>query len=128
MIRDELKERAKHASFNAYAPYSKVRIGAAVYADGKVYVGCNVENASYGLTVCAERNAIFAAIADGAKHIDEIAVWSQDCMPYPCGACRQVAAQFAPHCKVAVYGTKGEAEFDLAELLPHSFDITEDKE
>ncbi len=122
---NELIERARAAAAHAYAPYSGVKIGAAVSASGNIYVGCNVENASYGLSVCAERNAIFAAIADGARKIDALAVWSDDVTPYPCGACRQVIAEFCSQCEIFVCGTQGVQKFDAAQLLPHGFQLTE---
>ena len=122
----DLLEAARKASRAAYCPYSKFHVGAAVLADGKVFVGANVENASYGLTVCAERNALFAAILGGARRIEAVAVACVDapegCDPallMPCGACRQVIAEFAgPDTPVHVdrVGT-----FRLDELLPHAF-------
>lgn len=126
--RVKLIDAARRATLNAYAPYSGVKIGAAAYANGKVYSGCNVENASFGLTVCAERVAVFSAVADGAKNIEAIAVYSDDVEPAPCGACRQVVAEFAAKdCRIFV--CKGDAvkEFPASELLPHSFTLSEDK-
>lgn len=125
---EKLIDAARRAAVNAYSPYSGVKIGAAVYAGGKYYSGCNVENASYGLTVCAERVALFSAIADGERVIDAVAVFSDDVTPVPCGACRQVVAEFAAKdCRIFV--CKGDAvkEFSASELLPHSFTLSEDK-
>ncbi|HIU97340.1 MAG TPA: cytidine deaminase [Candidatus Ornithoclostridium faecigallinarum] len=125
---EKLIDAARRAAVNAYARYSGVKIGAAAYANGKYYSGCNVENASFGLTVCAERVALFSAVADGVKSIDAIAVYSDDVEPVPCGACRQVVAEFAAKdCRIFV--CKGDAvkEFSASELLPHSFTLSEDK-
>jgi len=101
-------------------------VGAAVEAGGKIYTGCNVENASYGLAICAERVAIFAAIADGARLIDAIAVACIDAPPagpasglMPCGACRQVMAEFAD-AALPVY-VDGVGKFTLSELFPLPF-------
>lgn len=88
---------AAAAMRHAHAPYSKFRVGAAVRTeDGRLFAGCNVENASYGLTICAERNAVFAAVAAGAKRITAVAITASGPQPpFPCGACRQVLAEFA---------------------------------
>ena len=93
---DELLNKAKEVAKNAYAPFSNFRVGACVLAEsGKSYCGCNMENSSYGLTVCAERNAIANAIANGERKIKAIAVFSPDReMCFPCGACRQVIFEF----------------------------------
>lgn len=122
----ELLERAKGAGVGAYAPYSGFRVGAAVRANGRIYVGCNIENASYGLTVCAERVALFAAVADGARRIDALALACIDAGPLvgqeslmPCGACRQVMAEFGAG-DLAVH-VQGAGSFALSELLPHPF-------
>lgn len=124
----KLIDAARRAAVNAYSPYSGVKIGAAVYAGGKYYSGCNVENASFGLTVCAERVALFSAIADGEHVIDAIAVYSDDVEPVPCGACRQVVAEFAAKdCRIYVCKGEEREEFCAAQLLPHSFTLSEDK-
>ena len=119
---DELIERAREVAIRAYAPYSKFRVGAAVEdANATVYLGCNVENASYGLTVCAERNAIFAAIAAGApRPFIRIAVSCIDAPGgTPCGACRQVILEhFMPDAPVIV---DGFGTFRADALLPHPF-------
>ena len=121
---EELIGQAKSAASKAYAPYSKFAVGAALCGEGKVYTGCNVENASYGLTICAERNAVAAAIAAGALRIDAIAVYTDTDRPTPpCGACRQVLAEFGP--AMAVYLACRDDKtvmFGLDELLPHRFD------
>jgi cytidine deaminase len=118
-----LVEKASEALRNAYAPYSEYRVGACVSTDtGEVFSACNVENASYGLTICAERAAIFAAVARGHRKMETIAVIAEgmDC-PVPCGACLQVMNEFGVE-KVIV-GKLGEdyRTFDLAELLPRPF-------
>ena len=116
---------------HAHAPYSKFQVGAAVLDErGRVHVGCNVENASYGLTVCAERNAVAAAVAAGARRIRAVAVVAQPAVT-PCGACRQVLAELADAGTPVVLAgptgpnTKGVrkqlGELTLGELLPHAF-------
>ena len=116
--------RAREVARNAYAPYSHFRVGAAVEAaDGAVFVGCNVENASYGLTVCAERIAIFNAIASGAARpfaalaVSCIDASEEGCSP--CGACRQVIAEHLR--EDAIVGVDGLGRFTPRELLPHAF-------
>lgn len=116
---------AAHAVMaNAYAPASNFPVGAAVLAaDGRVFVGCNVENASYGLTVCAERNAVGAAVAAGARKLVAVAVATRTDPPArPCGACRQVLAEFGPDMVVLMVGSSGAVESDsLRALLPAPF-------
>lgn len=117
---------ARSAAERAYAPYSKFRVGAAVEAGGETFLGCNVENASYGLTICAERVAMFAAVAAGHRRIERLAVSCPDAAPdlsdegrMPCGACRQVMAELLrPDAQVLVdrVGT-----FALMDLLPRAF-------
>lgn len=123
--RDLLLEKAKAALNNAYAPYSKFQVGAALLTEaGNVYTGCNVENASYGLTNCAERTAIFSAVtAEGSgMHIRAIAVWSNPEGPCsPCGACRQVIFEFGPKAVVLFQGMDGIVEVRASDLLPHGF-------
>jgi cytidine deaminase len=122
---DKLIEAAKSACDRSYAPYSNFRVGAAIAGDdGTIITGCNVENASYGLTICAERAAVFAAVAAGVRAIPRIAVavaTPADSMSalMPCGACLQVLAEFMhPDGKVLI---AGNGEFALRDLLPHSF-------
>lgn len=114
---------AKKAMKNAYAPYSKFKVGAAVLGgSGKIYAGVNVENASYGLTVCAERNAVAAAAAAGEKRIKAVAVAADTSRPTPpCGACRQVLAEFCGDADVILAGRKGIATRKLSALLPEAF-------
>ena len=125
--KQELLKAARKARSKAYAPYSNFHVGAAVLgANGKIYSGCNVENASFGLTSCAERNAIFAMVAAGETEIKEILVIgeSKEFLP-PCGACRQVIAEFAPPPTVIHMCTgKGECrDTTVAELVPFIFHL-----
>ena len=117
----EMLELALKTRENAYAPYSKFKVGAAVKcSNGKLYAGCNVENASYGLSNCAERTAIFVAVANGEKEIEELLLVTEGAAS-PCGACRQVLAEFGVK-KVHLADTDGKIKsFTLQELLPHSF-------
>jgi cytidine deaminase len=120
----ELVRLARAAARNAHAPYSRFPVGAAVLTDrGEMHAAANVENASYGLSMCAERAAIFAAIAQGARKIVAIAVYTPTAEPTPpCGACRQVAAEFAADTLVICSADAGgERRYTLAELLPHRF-------
>lgn len=123
----DLLEKAQEASKNAYAPYSKFPVGACVLcSSGKIYTGCNVENASYGLTICAERNAIFHAVACGEKEIDAIAIYSPKMKKcFPCGACRQVISEFQKKQKIDVILEKdtGFVVYKLSDLLPESFSL-----
>lgn len=123
-----LLEAAQKVSERAYAPFSKFFVGAAILtSDGKVYVGCNVENSSYGMTNCAERTAIFTAIADGAGEgkldIKAVAVVNRDGVPCaPCGACRQVIYEFGPKAVVIYRSSQGNiAQTPITDLLPEGF-------
>lgn len=113
------------ARANAYAPYSHYQVGAAVLADsGRVYTGCNIENASYGLTICAERVALGTAIAAGERHFLALAIAGGEGTPsMPCGACRQFITEWAePSLKVTVVSGLGEqVDLTLGDLLPHPF-------
>lgn len=113
---------ATSARDRAYVPYSHFAVGAALLAsDGTVYTGCNVENASYGLTVCAERNAVFQAVASGAREFTAVAVVTANGVT-PCGACRQVLAEFSPEMTVIVADLAGNRRvYALSELLPDAF-------
>ena len=124
----ELMDKAIEVSKNAYVPYSHFPVGACVLTtSGKTYCGCNFENGSYGLTICAERNAIGSAIADGEKKIKAIAIYSpkmNKCMP--CGACRQVLHEFCDNDEeldVIVKMGDGIQVYTLAHLLPESFTL-----
>ena len=119
-----LEKAAREAAARAYAPYSEFPVGAAVVAaSGKLYAGCNVENASFGLCNCAERTAIFTAIAAGEKSIKAVAVYTPTPLPTaPCGACRQVINEFGPEALViSVCDTKNRIETNLTALLPGAF-------
>jgi cytidine deaminase len=119
-----LRATARAVAAKAYAPYSKFQVGAALLGeDGRVFVGCNVENASFGLTICAERNAVFQAVAQGVQRFSALAVVASAETPVtPCGACRQVLCEFLPEFAVRCFGASG-AEFACTslELLPHAF-------
>ena len=118
----ELIKRAYAAMQNAYAPYSGFKVGAAVIADGIIYDGCNIENSSYGATVCAERCAIFKAVSDGHKNIDKIAIVSSSMnFTMPCGICRQVMSEFMPNGSVIVTDNTEIKEFRVDELIPEAF-------
>lgn len=121
----ELLAAASAIAARAYAPYSKFQVGAAVRAGGRVFAGANVENASYGLCVCAERNAMFAAVLAGERTIDLVAVYTHVAPPSsPCGACRQVLAEFADPAGVRVIAFNQDGvrrEWTLAQLLPDAF-------
>lgn len=130
---NDLIEKAKAARENAYCPYSKFKVGAAVLAkSGKIYTGCNVENASYGLTNCAERTAIFKAVSEGERgnFIKAIAI-ILDAPDYgaPCGTCRQVINEFAESDAVIIMSTmSGKHKIEtLATLLPYAFKLEENK-
>lgn len=124
MNEKELIKMARQVQQNAYVPYSNFPVGAALLTAGKnVYTGVNVENSSYGLTVCAERNAVFKAISEGEKQFEAIAVaGNAEGFTYPCGACLQVLAEFNPQIKVIVCDTQNNAKvYSLSELLPQMF-------
>ena len=122
---DELILRARSARENAHAPYSNFKVGAALLTrSGKVFTGCNVENATYGLTVCAERVAIWKALSEGERDFSAIAVVSSSEVPAsPCGACRQLLWEFCGDIEVIIANT-GDAKRSLrmSELFPHPFD------
>ena len=119
----DLVARAREAMRNAWAPYSKFRVGAAIEAaDGRVFVGCNVESASYGLTICAERMALGAAVAAGARSLRRVVVTTEVEPPAaPCGACRQLLAEFGLNLEVIAAGPTSERRWTLAALLPDAF-------
>ncbi|MEB3328163.1 MAG: cytidine deaminase [Candidatus Sericytochromatia bacterium] len=127
----ELVAIAQAAASRAYCPYSGFHVGAALLTEeGDVFSGCNVENVSFGLTNCAERTAVYAAVAAGRRRFRAIAIvqgatggrppGEEPC--WPCGACRQVLAEFNPQLEVVFQGAEGPRTMSLAELLPHSFD------
>ena len=119
----DLVARAREAMRNAWAPYSEFRVGAAIEAaDGQVFVGCNVESASYGLTICAERMALGAAVAAGARSLKRVVVTTEVEPPAaPCGACRQLLAEFGLNLEVIATGPSSERRWTLAALLPDAF-------
>ena len=128
MTYEELMEKAIEASKNSYSPYSKFAVGACLETDdGKIYTGCNFENSSYGLSICAERNAVGSAVADGHTKIKAIAIYSpnqDNCSP--CGACRQVLHEFCNSDEELDIILKNKDElkiYTLAQLLPESFSL-----
>ena len=135
-----LIEEAEKARMMAYAPYSKFLVGAAlIVPSGNIYTGCNVENASYGLSNCAERTAVFKAVSEGQRHIDAIAIVGGPLIPeetegafkpsgeyaFPCGACRQVLSEFLPESGdidiIVANGVDDYKVFTLSELIPYTF-------
>jgi cytidine deaminase len=125
MTADPLVFAAMAARERAFAPYSGFRVGAALEAaDGTVVSGCNVESASYGLTCCAERVAIFKGVSDGHTRFVRVAVVTDAAtLTPPCGACRQLLWEFAPSATVTLANLAGQvAEYTVADLLPHGFD------
>lgn len=125
-VREQLILAARKAAVSAYCPYSKFHVGAAVWAGGRLFTGCNIENASYGLTICAERVAIFTAVAAGCHRLEAVAVTCPDSplnspreVRMPCGACRQVMAEFGSQDLLLLI--EGVGEIRLADLLPHPF-------
>lgn len=120
---DPLVKAARAAQARAYAPYSQFRVGAALETEsGEVYVGCNVENASYGLTICAERAAVCAAVSAGAQRFRRAVVVSDSDPPAaPCGACRQVLSEFGRDFRIDAIGPRATASWTVAELLPAAF-------
>ena len=123
MKNNELLKEAKKAAGNAYAPYSGFKVGAALLTgSGKIYSGCNVENSSYGLTNCAERTALFKAVSEGEKDFREILIYTDsEKLFYPCGACRQVLAEFADDLKITIVSSEEMEQTSLKQLLPKSF-------
>jgi cytidine deaminase len=119
---NNLIQQAMAAREQAYAPYSKYKVGAALLtANGKIFQGCNIENASYGPSMCAERVAVFKAVSEGHKEFQAIAVATAN-GGTPCGVCRQVLREFAPNLIVVVSDVNYNFQvFTLADLLPHSF-------
>jgi cytidine deaminase len=120
---DDLIDRARDASARAYAPYSGFRVGAALKcASGVVYAAANVENASYGLTICAERAAVFCAVVDGHTDFEALAIYADADQPaIPCGACLQVLSEFARELKIYLAARRRRRVVGLAALLPAPF-------
>ena len=121
----KLIERAKEAREKAFAPFSNFKVGAALQSDnGQVFAGCNIENASYGLTMCAERVAIFKAISEGKRNFTQLAIVgdTEDLTP-PCGDCRQIIWEFCGNIPITLANLSGKVEtFQMKELLPRAFD------
>ncbi len=113
---------AFQAKEKAYTPYSGFKVGATVLSEGDLFTGCNIENASYTPTVCAERTAIFKAISEGKRSIDKIVVVADEEDVYPCGVCRQVIREFAPDCEIIIANSESDYKvYNLKDLLPNSF-------
>lgn len=120
-----LIKTAQEAREQSVAPFSNFKVGAAVKTEsGKVYTGCNIESASYGLTVCAERVAIWKALSEGERKFTELAVVADtETLTPPCGTCRQIIWEFARNAKIVFANLDGQSEtFEMAELLPRAFD------
>jgi cytidine deaminase len=123
--RDDLIDAARAARENAHAPFSKFRVGAAVRAaSGRVFTGCNVENATYGLTLCAERVAIFKAVSEGERKFESVAVVADtDRLTPPCGACRQILWEFCGDAEIVLANLQGKVEIhQMKHLFPEPFD------
>jgi cytidine deaminase len=129
-VQDRAIKAAIEIRQRAYAPYSKFPVGAAlVTSDGEIFTGCNVENASYGLTICAERVAVFSAVAAGQRQFDLLVIATEGGYA-PCGACRQVLAEFATALPIVLVDTKHPsqvAQHNLKTLLPHTFRLAADE-
>ena len=128
MSTTSLRDVAEDARRNAYAPYSHFHVGAALRSStGNVYGGANVENASFGVGICAERSALVAAVTAGERNFAELVLVSDATEPAaPCGVCRQALSEFAPALRIVSHGMNGQtAEWSLADLLPHQFKLDE---
>ncbi len=128
MEREQLLTLAREAAQRAHCPYSHFRVGAALVAGGQVFVGVNIEISSYGLTLCAERSALAAAVSQAAGPVTHVAISCLDVPPSappsartPCGACRQWLADLAPHAIIFIDGI--ERDFSVADLLPYAFEL-----
>jgi cytidine deaminase len=126
-VAGSLEEAALAVRENAFAPFSKFKVGAALEdVDGRVHTGCNVENATYGLTVCAERVAVFKAISEGARKFRRITVAADtDELTPPCGACRQILWEFCGDIEVVLVNPRGKTEsYRMKDLFPKPFDVS----
>lgn len=128
MKNEELMTYAKKAYANSYAPYSGFCVGAALLTeDGQIFLGCNIENASYGATNCAERTAIFKAVSEGYRKFDKIAVAAKDgSTAYPCGICLQVMNEFMPNGTVILEKDNECTEYSVKSLLPFGFELNQE--
>lgn len=125
-LKAKLISAAVKGKENSYSPYSEFRVGAAVLTDrGEIFSGCNIENASYGATVCAERTAVFKAVSSGAGRIRAVAVTSDsDDFAPPCGICRQVISEFSDNAEIILVNSQGNQKcYTLEELLPFAFKL-----
>lgn len=122
-MEEKLIMYAKEGRKHAYAPYSHYPVGAAAEDEnGRIYTGCNIENGSYGATMCAERTAIFKAVSEGAEKISKIAITAEGNMPYPCGMCRQVMSEFCSSDTKVILECDGKVEiYTFGELMPYGF-------
>ena len=126
-LSDPLLTAALAARANAFAAYSKFRVGSALEdTDGRIHTGCNIENASYGLTVCAERIAVFKAVSEGVRQFRRIAIAADtETLTPPCGACRQILWEFCGDIEVILVNPRGKTEtFQLKDLFPKPFDVS----
>jgi len=126
-VPDPLATAALAARNNAFAPFSKFKVGAAVEdIDGRIHTGCNIENASYGLTLCAERVAVFKAVSEGARKFSRVAVAADtDTLTPPCGACRQILWEFCGDVELILVNPRGKsATYRMKDLLPKPFDVS----
>lgn len=126
MTNQELIEVAKKAMEKAYAPYSKFSVGAALLTtEGKVFTGCNIENASFGATNCAERTAMFKAVSEGYRCFTKIAIVSNaGVFTYPCGICRQVMTEFMKDGEIILHNKQDEVEvIKVADMMPYRFEL-----
>ncbi len=124
---DTLTAAALAVRENAFAPFSKFKVGAAIEdADGRIHTGCNVENATYGLTVCAERVAVFKALSEGVRKFRRVAIAADaDVMTPPCGACRQILWEFCGDIEIILVNPRGKTEtWQLKDLFPKPFDVS----
>lgn len=122
MTDQALMDRAREAMGFSYSPYSGYPVGAALLAsDGRMFTGCNIENAALGSTMCAERTALYKAVSEGARRFTKIAIAASGSAPYPCGACRQALFEFAPELEVLVTWDGNAVKTTLRALLPEGF-------
>ncbi len=127
LVTQKLLKKAKSYLHNTYAPYSKIRVVAVLETEKGVFIGTNIENASYSLTICAERTAFFKAISEGARRFYRILIYSPDITPYPCGACRQVMSEFVDDDFEVIICSENKKPtlLKFAELFPYRFSISE---